>query len=130
MAEISPDFQSMPEEYQQLIRLVENTYDVTVATLQLLVGGWSGAIVYLVSVSSTKTGRVEHCILKLDRKGKSTKSDEITRHNTVINRSTPEFARAHIAELVFDRVELDGTIAIFYRIAGQSLLKYRPLSNY
>ncbi|MCI0556667.1 MAG: hypothetical protein L0287_37485, partial [Anaerolineae bacterium] len=42
----------------------------------------------------------------------------------------PEFARAHIAELVFDRVEQEGVIAIFYRIAGQSLLKYLPLSKY
>ena len=130
MTELSPDFHSMPEEYQHLIRLVQNTYDVTVAPLQLLVGGWSGAIVYLVSVSSNKTGRVEHCILKLDRKGKSTKSDEIARHNAVMNKSTPEFARAHIAELVFDRVEHDGAIAILYRIAGQSLLKYRPLSSH
>ena len=130
MAELSPDLHSMPEEYQHLIRLVQNTYDVTVTPLQLLVGGWSGAIVYLASVSSNKTGRVEHCILKLDRKGKSTKSDEIARHNTVINKSTPEFARAHIAELVFDRVEHDGAIAILYRIAGQSLLKYRPLSSH
>ena len=93
-------------------------------------GGWSGAIVYLVSVSHNETGRVEHCILKLDRKGKKAKSDEITRHNTVISRSSQKFARDHIAELVFDRVEHDGAIAIFYRIAGQSLLKYRPLSNY
>jgi len=128
--ELTNDFQSLPEEYQHVIRLAQDTYKITVAPLQLLVGGWSGAVVYLVSVSSNETRRVEHCILKLDRKGKSAKSDEITRHNTVINQSTPEFARAHIAELVFDRVEYEGTIAIFYRIAGQSLLKYRPLSNY
>ncbi len=38
--------------------------------------------------------------------------------------------RDHVAELVFDRVEHDGAIAIFYRIAGQSLLKYLPLSKY
>ncbi len=130
MPELSADFQSMPEEYQYLIRLVQDAYEISVAPLQLLVGGWSGAIVYLVSVSSNKTGRVEHCILKLDHKGKSAKSDEITRHNTVTNKSTPEFARAHIAELVFDRVEHDGAIAILYRIAGQSLLKYRPLSSH
>ena len=105
-------------------------YKITVAPLQLLVGGWSGAVVYLVSVSANETRRVEHCILKLDRKGKNAKSDEVTRHNTVMSKSTPEFARAHIAELVFDRVEHEGAIAIFYRIAGQSLLKYRPLSNY
>ena len=73
---------------------------------------------------------MEHCILKLDRKGKNAKSDEITRHNTVMSTSPGQFARNHIAELVFDRVEHDGAIAIFYRIAGQSLLKYRPLSNY
>jgi len=130
MPELTTDFRSLPEEYQYVIRLAQDTYKITVAPLQLLVGGWSGAVVYLVSVSSNETRRVEHCILKLDRKGKSAKSDEITRHNTVMNKSTPEFARAHIAELVFDRVEHEGAIAIFYRIAGQSLLKYRPLSNY
>ena len=108
----------------------EDQYKITVAPLQLLVGGWSGAVVYLVSVSANEPKRVEHCILKLDRKGKNARSDEVTRHNTVMSKSTPAFARGHIAELVFDRVEHEGTIAIFYRIAGQSLLKYLPLSKY
>jgi predicted ATPase/Tfp pilus assembly protein PilF len=130
MPELTTDFQSLPEEYQRVIRLAEDTYQITVAPLQLLVGGWSGAVVYLVSVSWNETKRVEHCILKLDRKSKSAKSDEITRHRAVMDKATPEFARAHIADLVFERVEQEGTIAIFYRIAGQSLLKYRPLSNY
>ncbi|HUE99047.1 MAG TPA: tetratricopeptide repeat protein [Anaerolineales bacterium] len=130
MSELAADFQSLPEEYQHVIRLAQDVHKITVAALQLLVGGWSGAVVYLVSVSSNETKRVEHCILKLDRKGKSAKSDEVTRHNTVMSKATPAFARAHIAELVFDRVEQDGAIAIFYRIAGQSLLKYRPLSSY
>src|SRR5215210_4936963 len=130
MPELAIDFQSLPEEYQHVIQLAQDQYKITVAPLQLLVGGWSGAVVYLVSVSSNETQRVEHCILKLDRKGTSAKSDEVTRHNAVMNKSTPEFARDHIAELVFDRVAQEGAIAIFYRIAGQSLLKYRPLSNY
>ena len=130
MPALSPDFQSMPEEYQHLVRLVQERYEISVAPLQLLVGGWSGAIVYLVSVSSNETGHVQHCILKLDRKGKSTKSDEVARHNAVMAKSTPEFARAHIAQLVYDRVEFDDAIGILYRIAGQSLLKYRPLSYY
>jgi predicted ATPase len=130
MPELRTDFQSLPEGYQQVIRLAQDTYKITLAPLQLLVGGWSGAVVYLVSVSSNETGRVEHCILKLDRKGKSAKSDEVTRHNTVMSTSTPDFAREHIAELVFDRVEHEGAIAIFYRIAGQSLLKYLPLSRF
>jgi predicted ATPase/class 3 adenylate cyclase len=47
-----------------------------------------------------------------------------------MSQSGPDFARNHVAELVFDRVEHEGTIAMFYGIAGQSLLKYRPLSNY
>ena len=130
MPELTTDFQSLPEEYQHVIQLAQDTYKITVAPLQLLVGGWSGAVVYLVSVSSNETKRVEHCILKLDRKGKTAKSDEVTRHNIVMKKSTPEFAREHIAELVFDKVEHEGAIAIFYRIAGQSLLKYLPLSKY
>lgn len=130
MSELSTDFQSLPAEYQAVLRLAQDTYRIDVTPLQLLVGGWSGAIVYLVSVSSKATNLVEHCILKLDRKGKSARSDEVTRHNSVLGKSPPEFARNHIAELVFDRVEHEGAIAIFYRIAGQSLLKYRPLSGY
>ena len=130
MSELTVDFESLPEEYQRIIHLAQETHGVTVAPLQVLVGGWSGAMVYLVSVSHNETRRVEHCILKLDRKGKNARSDEVTRHNAVMSKSTPEFARTHIAELVFDRVEQEGVIAIFYRIAGQSLLKYRPLSKY
>ena len=130
MPELTTNFQSLPEEYQYIIRLAQDTYNITVAPLQLLVGGWSGAVVYLVSVSNNETKRVEHCILKLDRKSKNAKSDEVTRHNTVMSKSTQAFAREHIAELVFDRIEHEGVIAIFYRIAGQSLLKYLPLSKY
>ncbi len=130
MPELTTDFQSLPEEYQHVLQLAQDTYQITVTPLQLLVGGWSGAVVYLVSVSSNEHGQVEHCILKLDRKGKSARSDEVTRHNVVMNKAAPEFARTHIPELVFERVEQEGAIAIFYRIAGQSLLQYRPLSNY
>ncbi len=130
MPELTNDFQSLPPEYQQVIQLAQETNNIAIAPLQLLVGGWSGAVVYLVSVAWNETKRVEHCILKLDRKSKNAKSDEVTRHNTVMEKAAPEFARAHIAELVFERVEHEGAIAIFYRIAGESLQKYRPLSNY
>jgi predicted ATPase len=130
MPELASDFQTLPPEYQAVLHLVQETHKIAVTPLQLLVGGWSGAVVYLVSLSSKATNLIEHCILKLDRKGKAARSDEIARHNAVMSKSTPEFARAHIAELVFDRVEQDEAIAIFYRIAGQSLLKYLPLSKY
>ena len=49
MPELTTDFKSLPEEYQQIIRLAQDLYKITVAPLQLLVGGWSGAVVYLVS---------------------------------------------------------------------------------
>ena len=130
MPELTTDFTSLPEDYQHIIQLAQEQHQITIAPLELLVGGWSGAVVYLVSVSYNETKRVEHCILKLDHKSKKAKSDEITRHNIVMSKAAPEFARDHIAELVFDRIEHEGTIAIFYRIAGQSLLKYRPLSKY
>ena len=107
MSELTDGFQSLPPEYQRVLILAQAQHQITVAPLQILVGGWSGAMVFLVSVSWNETKRVEHCILKLDRKGKSAKSDEVTRHNTVMEKSTPEFARAHIADLVFDRVEVD-----------------------
>lgn len=130
MSELTTNFQSLPEEYQHLIQLAQNQYKITIAPLQLLVGGWSGAFVYLVSISVNETKRVEHCILKLDHKGGSARSDEATRHTTVTNKSATDFASKHIAELVFDRIEYEGNIAIFYRIAGQSLLKYLPVSMF
>ncbi len=130
MPELTNDFQSLPPEYQQVIQLAQAKNNIVIAPLQLLVGGWSGAVVYLVSVAWNDAKHVEHCILKLDRKSKNAKSDEVTRHNTVMEKAASDFARTHIAELVFDRIEHEGAIAIFYRIAGESLQKYRPLSNY
>jgi hypothetical protein len=108
MSELKAGFQSLPEEYQSVLRLAQEQHQITVAPLQTLVGGWSGAIVFLVSVTWNESRRVEHCILKLDRNSKTARSDEVTRHNNVIETSTPEFARQHTVELVFDPVELDG----------------------
>jgi len=130
MSGLTSDFNSLPPDYQQVIQSAQEQYKITLAPLQVLVGGWSGAVVYLVSVANNETRHVEHCILKLDRKSKHAKSDEVTRHNTVVDKAAPEFVRDHIPELVFDRIEHEGAIAIFYRIAGQSLLNYLPLSKY
>ena len=125
MPELSVDFQSLPPEYQQVIQLAEEQHNITIAPLQLLVGGWSGAVVYLVSVSYNDTKKVEHCILKLDRKSKRARTDEVTRHNTVMDKSTPQFARDHIAELVFDHVEHESAIAIF-SVPQQKTKRRRP----
>lgn len=59
MPELTIGFRSLPEGYQQVIHLAQDTYEIAVAPLKLLVGGWSGAIDYLVSVSSNETRRVE-----------------------------------------------------------------------
>ena len=130
MSDLATGFQSLPLEYQRVIRLAQDRHTVTVTPLQQLVGGWSGAVIYLVSVSAHDSRRLEHCILKLDRTRASSQSDEVTRHTIALSKSPPDFARDHIADMAFDRVDHEGAVAIFYRIAGQSLRDYRPLSSY
>jgi predicted ATPase len=130
MSEKMTEINSLPENYRRVIEAAERKYNVTIVPLENLVGGWSGAVVLLVSVSSNETNRVEHCILKLDGKGRNPKADEVTRHQMVLKKSGSEFAHRHIPELAFDRVEHDDAVAIFYRIAGQSLLAYLPLSRF
>lgn len=124
------NFQSLPEDYQQLIQLIQKKYQVTIKPLQLLVGGRSGAAVFLVSVRDNETQSVEHCIMKLDHKGRPEKADEWARHSMVLEKSPQSFSQNHVTELVFDRVEYDNALGIFYRIAGQSLLNYLPLSKF
>jgi hypothetical protein len=74
MSELKAGFESLPEDYQRVLRLAQERHQITVAPLQTLVGGWSGAMVFLVSVAWNETKRVEHCILKLDRKSKTARS--------------------------------------------------------
>jgi predicted ATPase/Tfp pilus assembly protein PilF len=123
-------FQSLPPDYQQVIQMAEERYGIAVSPLQELAGGWSGAIIYLVRVASTDSGRVQHLILKLERKHPKSSADEVSRHLTVQRRSPPAFTRQHIPELAYERLELENALAIFYTIAGQSLHKFRTLSNY
>ena len=61
--------------------MAQDQHGIRVTPLQELVGGWSGAMVYLVSVSSQSARRVEHYVLKLDRRGKKARSDEIDRQD-------------------------------------------------
>ncbi len=130
MSELATQFRSLPAAYQGVIQLAQDQHQISVTPLQELVGGFSGAAVYLVSVAFNDSRRVEHLILKVDRKKKRSHSDEIVRHNLARGKSPPEFARQHIPEINFERVENEEAIAIFYAIAGQSLHSYRPLSGY
>ena len=130
MANIAKGFQSLPIEYQNVIRLAQDQHEIGITPLQTLVGGWSGAMVFLVSVSFHNPERVEHFILKLDRKNEKSQSDEIRRHEVAVRQSPPDFAAQHLAQMAFDRLEVDGILAIFYSIAGHSLLNFRTLSKY
>ncbi len=130
MPELAAGFLSLPPEFQRVIQRAQEQHHLTVIPLQELVGGWSGAVIYLVSVAAPAAAPVAHYILKLDRKSKTARSDEIARHITAQSKSPAAFAREHLADLAFERVEAEGAIGIFYTIAGQSLQSFRPLSRY
>jgi len=130
MPELAAGFEALPPEYQRVIELAEAQHHMRVTPLQALSGGWSGALIYLVSVAAEGPGPVRHFILKLDRKGKSARSDEISRHTAAQSKSPTAFAREHLPDLGFERVEAEGALGIFYSIAGQSLQDFRPLSGY
>jgi len=107
VSELATDFQSLPPEYQRVLQVAQDQYQIRVAPLQTLVGVWSGAMVFLVSVTyrAQMPGRVEHFILKLDRKGKTARSDELARHVTAQSKSPADFARDHFVTLAFERLE-------------------------
>ena len=130
MTELVDDFHSLPAEYQEVLHLAQNKHNIQVIPLQELSGGRTGAYLYLVSVSSPDFTQVQHFVLKLDHKNKKAKMDELQRHSTAVSQAPPEFARDNIANLAFDRVELNDAVAIFYNVAGQSLHHYQSLADY
>jgi predicted ATPase/Tfp pilus assembly protein PilF len=130
MPESGVNFQSLPPEYQHVIQLAQGLHNISITPLQELVGGWSGAVIYLVSVVSSDTGRVEHLVLKLDRKRPMSTSDEVTRHQAARDKSPAGFAQQHIPEMVYEPAEAEDALAIFYAIAGHSLHNFRTLSKH
>ncbi len=130
MPEPVSSFQDLEPEYLDVIRLAEEQNRVALSPLQELAGGWSGAEVFLVRAASVDSGNVEHVILKLDRKKPHAASDETARHKAVLTKSPPDFAGAHIPGMAFDSLNSGDVLAIFYAIAGQSLLNFRTLSSY
>ena len=130
MPESVISFSSLLPEYQRIIQIAEEKNDIAIAPLQELAGGWSGAIIYLVRVASTDSNKVQHLVMKLDRKRPMSSSDEISRHKAVQESSPPEFVKNHIPDMAYERVETEEALAIFYAIAGQSLHSYRTLSSY
>lgn len=123
-------FGKLPPEYKRIIARAEEKFNIEIKPLQVLVGGWSGAMIYLVSVASGDGNKLEHLILKLDRKKAMSKSDESTRHQQVLSSSPEEFINQHLPEMVYGGVEDDEAVIIFYSIAGQSLRKFQTLSSF
>ena len=126
---LASGFESLPADYQNVLILAQQQHGIQVVPLQELKGGFTGAALYLVSVTSSSLAKVEHLVLKLDRPWAG-EPDELHRHNRALEQAPSTFAREHMAEVAFDRVELDGSIAMFYRIAGETLHGYRPLGAF
>jgi hypothetical protein len=51
MSRLAASFTSLPPEYLAVIRLAQEQHGISITPLQELLGGWSGAMVYLVSVA-------------------------------------------------------------------------------
>lgn len=123
------DLGALPEAYQRLLALAQQRYSIEIGLLDELKGGRTGARLALVSVAETGSGEVRHLVLKLDRISQKARSDEIERHRLALSLAPPEFARQHMAELVYEVKDREH-IALFYAIAGQSLLQFRPLAHF
>ncbi|MFP3855118.1 MAG: tetratricopeptide repeat protein, partial [Anaerolineales bacterium] len=130
MAGASLNLSSIPEDFQNVIQLAEEQHGIAITALQELSGGRSGALLYLVRVAGSADAELKHLILKLDRKHPKSSADEISRHLTVQEESPSSFVENHIPTLSYERVELEGALAIFYTIAGQSLRSFRTLSGF
>ena len=130
MIELADEFNTLSPDYQKVLQLAQETQKIKVTPLQELKGGQTGANLYLVSVSLLESQKVQHLVLKLDHKNSKSKMDELERHIIAVKQSTNEFADNHIADISFNRIEQDSSVAIFYNIAGQSLHNYQPLSSF
>ena len=130
MIELANEFRKIEHDYQKVIQLAQDTFQIEITPLLELKGGKTGANIFLVSVLSVDSNEVYHLVLKVDHKNPKAQMDEIDRHLTVINAASAEFSRDHVPVLHFNRIETGGAVAIFYKIAGQSLHQYKPLSDY
>ena len=127
MTELAAAFSILPPPYQRLVVHSQDENSIVVTPLQQLKGGLSGAYIFLASVSPVSSSDVEHLVLKLDRPYPG-KRNEVARHHIASRQSPPLFARSHMPDIAYQPVEFDGLIAVFYRVAGESLLQYHPLA--
>ncbi|MEE9198086.1 MAG: AAA family ATPase, partial [bacterium] len=129
MAELAPEFTELPENLQEALREALARHGLRVTPLSRLGGGRSGAYLYLVSASRANPPRLEHLILKLDRRNLHGPG-EVERHRMARTAAPVSFARDHMPDLAMEQVEYGDSVVIFYTIAGESLQGYRPLSAF
>jgi predicted ATPase len=122
------NFLNLPSEYQHLLSLAKENYNLDVIPLQELKGGRTGAFLYLVSVTTGDTHQVKHLVLKFDHVSERTKQTEVERHKLALSQAPPHFAKENLAELAYEVAD-HGAVALFYSIAGQSLQRYRTLAS-
>ncbi|HLF74704.1 MAG TPA: adenylate/guanylate cyclase domain-containing protein, partial [Anaerolineales bacterium] len=123
-----PDFNNLPPEYQRLLSIAREKHRLAVTPLQVLSGGRTGALIYLVSVSVGDFRQVEHLIVKFDRVNQKAKPTEVERHRLALSQAPAVFADQNMAKLAYE-VEHEGAIALFYTVAGQSLQQFRTLAS-
>ncbi len=123
---LASEFESLSAGYQNVIRFAQHQHGIRIVPLQELKGGFTGAALFLVSVSSSSSGKLEHLVLKLDRP-EAGEPDELVRHKRALDQAPPDFARHHMAEVAFGRVELDGCIAILTGLRGRPCMAIRLL---
>lgn len=124
----SPNFDTLPAEYQYLLQLAKEKNQLEVAPLDELKGGRTGAYLYLVSVFIGDSHHVEHFILKFDHVGGATRQTEKERHHNALSHAPKNFAAQNMAKLAYE-FEHEGAVALFYTVAGQSLHHFRPLAS-
>jgi predicted ATPase len=122
-------FPSLPDEYKQVLLLTQQENNIEVFPLEELKGGWTGARLFLVSVSTVDARTVDHLVLKLDRIHQKVSTTESEKHKLVRSLAPREFSTVHVPEIAFEAAT-GNAIAIFYTIAGQSLLRYRTLGSF
>jgi predicted ATPase/class 3 adenylate cyclase len=125
---VSPNFENLPPEYQQLLRLAREKHSLDITPLQALTGGRTGAFVYLVSVTVGDSRQLEHFVVKFDRVNPKAKPTEVERHRMALSQAPAPFASQNMAKLAYE-VEHEGAIALFYTVAGQSLQHFRTLAS-
>lgn len=123
-----PDFGKLPSEYQRLLGLAKEKHHLDVVPLEELKGGQTDAFLYLVSVSSGDFRQVEHFVIKFDRVNEKAKPTEIERHRLALSQAPKVFAGQNMAKLAYE-VEHEGSSALFYTVAGQSLQRFRTLAS-